>query len=360
MQPRGLESDTKQSSLFAIGIPFIVIASVIVFLRVYVRIRLIRLKLATDDYLIISGAFFTISLSVANMVCGWYGVGKHTPDIPNEDLTPMLKANLATRLLYVVAICLVKFSILVFYHRLDPRRPTRWIVYFLMAWVAALSIVTFFVLLFVCTPPSLFWDPAGQALHPEKCLKQDTQQVFFNINGIMNIVQDFAIYILPMHIVWKLQMPRGQKMALCALLGVGLVAVAAGCVRFYYVLFLSDEADIWYYMADSLNWCSIEIYAAIICSSASTFKVLIKTYLPRVWSSAGSHDKASGTPRAQSDRSYSSRFELKRFGTSSNKSNSNRKYGIEGLTDLGNESEEAIVRPESKMGRDIAVFVTQH
>jgi len=51
---------------------------------------------------------------------------------------------------------------------------------------------------------------------------------------------------------------------------------------------------------------------------------------------------------------------LKRFGTSSNKSNSNRKYGIEGLTDLGNESEEAIVRPESKMDRDIAVFVTQH
>ncbi|KAI4906176.1 hypothetical protein J4E90_010849 [Alternaria incomplexa] len=185
MQPRGLESDTKQSSLFAIGIPFIAIASVVVSLRVYVRVRLIRLKLATDDYLIISGAFFTISLSVANMVCGWCGVGKHTPDISNEDLTPMLKANLATRLLYVVAICLVKFSILVFYHRLDPRRPTRWIVYFLMAWVAALSIVTFFVLLFVCTPPSLFWNPEGQALHPEKCLKQDTQQVFFNINGIM-------------------------------------------------------------------------------------------------------------------------------------------------------------------------------
>ena len=49
MQPRGLESDTKQSSLFAIGIPFIAIASVVVFLRVYVLVRLIRLKLATDD-----------------------------------------------------------------------------------------------------------------------------------------------------------------------------------------------------------------------------------------------------------------------------------------------------------------------
>ena len=37
--------------------------------------------------------------------------------------------------------------------------------------------------------------------------------------------------------------------------------IIASCVRFYYVLFLADEADIWYYMADSLNWCNIEIYA---------------------------------------------------------------------------------------------------
>jgi hypothetical protein len=66
-----------------------------------------------------------------------------------------------------------------------------------------------------------------------------------------------------MFIVWKLQMPRGQKIALCALLCVGMVAVTAGCIRFYYVLFLSNETDIWYYMADSLNWCSIEIYAGI-------------------------------------------------------------------------------------------------
>ncbi|RYO17702.1 hypothetical protein AA0121_g5550 [Alternaria tenuissima] len=313
-----------------------------------------KLCLAVEDYLMLSGALFTISLSIANMICGWYGVGTHTLDIPNEDFPSMLKANLATRLLYVVAICLVKFSILVFYRRLDPRRRTRWIVYFLMAWVAALSIVTFFVLLFVCTPPSLFWNPVGQAEHPEKCLKQTTQQVFFNINGIMNIIQDFAMYILPLFIVWRLQMPQSQKIALCAILCVGLVAVAAGCVRFYYVLFLSNEADIWYYMADSLNWCSIEIYAAIICSTASTFKVLLKTYLPKIWSSAGSHKKSSSGPRALYSRSHSGQFEMKPFRGITNKSISNRKYGVEGLTEIENESEEAIMRSENNMGTTAA------
>jgi len=116
-------------------------------------------------------------------------------------------------------------------------------------------------------------------------------------------------------------------------------------------------------MADSLNWCSIEIYAgmttaqisttrpknvntlsAIICSSASTFKAILKTYLPKVWGSYGSRG-ASSNPRHQYDQSHSGQFNMKPFGaSSSNKSHSNRKYGISDLTEIGNDSEEAIVQ----------------
>jgi len=72
----------------------------------------------------------------------------------------------------------------------------------------------------------------------------------------------------------------------------------------------------------------------------------MKTYLPKVWS----HSERSGgrsfhpTPRSNYDRSHSGQFALKPFGASSNKLHSNRKYGIEGLTEIGNESEEAIVK----------------
>jgi hypothetical protein len=141
-------------------------------------------------------------------------------------MEPLLKANYATRLLYTVALGFVKSSILVFYMRLDPRKFMRWAIYFLLAFVAALSITTFFFLAFVCVPPSLFWDVAGQAAAPEKCLSQPTQQMFFNLNGICNIVQDVSIYLLPIPMLWHLQMPIRQKLALGALFSVGLVAVA--------------------------------------------------------------------------------------------------------------------------------------
>jgi hypothetical protein len=94
-----------------------------------------------------------------------------------------------------------------------------------MGFVAALAITTFFFLAFVCAPPSLFWDTAAQAAAPEKCLSQPTQQMFFNLNGICNIIQDVSIYLLPIPMLWSLQMPLRQKVALGALFSVGLVAV---------------------------------------------------------------------------------------------------------------------------------------
>jgi hypothetical protein len=171
----------------------------------------------------LGGAIFAIGLSVSTMLCECLHVAKtsvrvltthveqvdgmaqacivsapHTPfspsiyantqiavDIPPENLVPLLQANLTTRLTYVVALCLIKFSILVFYLRVDPRKWTRYAVYFLMCNVAGLSIATFFILLFVCSPPSLFWNPVAQAANPDKCMAQPRQQTFFETNGIL-------------------------------------------------------------------------------------------------------------------------------------------------------------------------------
>ena len=94
---------------------------------------------------------------------------------------------------------------------------------------------------------------------------------------------------------------------------------------------------------------------AIICSTASTFKVLLKTHLPKIWNSAGGHEKGSSEPQARYNKSHSGQFEMRPFGGVSNKSISNRKYGVEGLTEIGNESEEAIMRPEGRMVATVAI-----
>ncbi|KAF2020314.1 hypothetical protein BU24DRAFT_419859 [Aaosphaeria arxii CBS 175.79] len=369
---RAIEEGSKQMSMFAVAISFIIITTFVMGVRLHVRLNLVQGGLGLDDILMLVGTIFNLALSAANMICAYYGAGKHTANIPPEDFEPLLKSNLAVRLLYLAALCLVKLSILVFYLRLDHRKFTKYAIYFLIFTVCGLSAATLVILLIICMPTSLYWDVAQQALHPEKCWDLDTQQVFYNAHGILNIIQDAAIYVLPMPMLWKLQIPKRQKVALVALLCVGFVAVAAGCVRFYYVLFLADEADMWWYMADSLNWCSIEIHVAIICGCASTFKVMFKTYLPGIW---GNTMGGSGNPRHQYNQSHSGQFALKPFSNSSTqKSSSNRKYGVGDLTTVGYGSEENIVKDQPgqpgqqehqewengiKMSKDVTIHISE-
>ena len=52
---------------------------------------------------------------------------------------------------------------------------------------------------------------------------------------------------------------------------------------------------------------------------------------------------------------------MKPFGaSSSNKSHSNRKYGVSDLTEIGNDSEEAIVQPGDKLGNKVETAGTGH
>ena len=87
---------------------------------------------------------------------------------------------------------------------------------------------------------------------------------------------------------------------------------------------------------------------AIICSSASTFKAILKAYIPKLWSSS----QPSNPPNVNQgyDRSNDGRFSMKPYGASPlHKSDSNRKYGVTNLTNLTNltviedESEEVMV-----------------
>ncbi|KAK4164572.1 hypothetical protein QBC43DRAFT_48544 [Cladorrhinum sp. PSN259] len=340
---------SNQASVFIVGIVFSVVAITVMALRIYCRLYITQGGLGLDDWLMLAGVICNVGLSAANMVCAWYGAGVHMTDRPLEEwllnYPGLFQSNYANRLLYVLALCFVKMSLLVFYLRVDPRNLTRYAIYFLMFTVIGLTVATVLICIFECWPPALYWDVPAQlsGLAAEKCMNPASRQTFFEANGIINIVQDIGIYLLPVPMLWKLQVPRRQKAALLFLFCIGFVALAAGCVRYSYVLKLADTADIWFYFADSLNWCSIEVYAAIICGSASTFRVLFKTYTPRLWAGSwyGNGVSVEAGSKHPYNKSGSSSFALRTFGQGDDDSRSKRSKNQ--LTGLDSNSEEAIM-----------------
>lgn len=68
-----------------------------------------------------------------------------------------------------------------------------------------------------CIPLKAVWDPRVEGW----CRPHQT--TLWYINGVINIVSDFAILILPLPVIWKLQLPLSQKILLSGIFGLGLL-----------------------------------------------------------------------------------------------------------------------------------------
>ncbi|KAL4864894.1 hypothetical protein BDV12DRAFT_188621 [Aspergillus spectabilis] len=143
-------------------------------------------------------------------------------------------------------------SLLIFYLRLDPRRYVKWAVYYIMFIVMGVSIACFFILAFSCFPSTKFWDVAGTI--KGRCMNANSQQAFYRANGILKILTDTFIYMFPIPMLWGVRISTPP------------IHHAAGGARYDFVRKLANKPDQYYYLADWLNSCSIQIYVAMASS----------------------------------------------------------------------------------------------
>lgn len=117
-----------------------------------------------------------------------------------------------------------KVAILNLYLRIGVQRAFRRLVWACIAVVTATAIGSVTASIFQCTPVRKAWDSdiAGSCI--------DVNALFF-ANAGLDIFQDAFIYILPMRMLYQLQVPRRQKIALMLVFAVGGFVVVTGMVR---------------------------------------------------------------------------------------------------------------------------------
>ncbi|KAL3428758.1 hypothetical protein BDV09DRAFT_203927 [Aspergillus tetrazonus] len=276
--PPGDISENRRAAIFGVGIGFIVFDSIIIALRIYARGFMLR-AVGTDDVLMVIGAILNTGLSVTIMIGSGYGIGKHVLAI-----TPNDTCIWVTRPLYTLSMGLIKMSLLWFYLRLDPRKAMRWAVFSVMFLNVGLSLASFIGALAACNPPSLFWtSPSSRG-----CMAKDARQLFYEVNGVLNIVTDLLTYLLPAPMLYGLQLTWRKKGAILGIFGLGILSIAAACVRYDYYFLL---------LADSLNWCTIEAYVAILCGCAPSLSVLIKSHASTMFGYSNPKPSNSTLPR---------------------------------------------------------------
>lgn len=129
-----------------------------------------------------------------------------------------------------------------------------------MAFVLSFGIGLILQAFLICRPFAKIWDP----LLPGTCGSSKTS---FLADGIINIVIDLTIIILPMPMVWHLQMSQQRKTALTVVFALGILYVIRSGSSRSIILMTSDRV------------CTITIIRVVI---ATQFNVDVVTDIAKV------------------------------------------------------------------------------
>ena len=126
-----------------------------------------------------------------------------------------VKAMLVGQTLSVAAVSLLRASILSLYHHIFRVKLFRLACYVVHGVNFAYFVGTVLAACLICRPISANWDPQAGTCGDEKS--------FDLFIGICNMILDVTVVVLPLPIVWKLQMTRAKKIVLSAIFGMGLM-----------------------------------------------------------------------------------------------------------------------------------------
>ncbi|KAI9762988.1 MAG: hypothetical protein M4579_000051 [Chaenotheca gracillima] len=183
-----------------------------------------------------------------------YGFGKHADDLSHQQLRSAMKYFYISQPLYKVGICSTKLSILTLYSRVFTVAPFLRINLAVKVVVIVYSTVFLFLTIFQCMPVRKAWMKDDV---PGTCISNMGQWFSF---AIINIISDLVIIALPLPLIRRLHLPRGQKIGLSLLFGLGATVKAT-------------------------QWTAIELNVAIVCASLPALKAPFSRLFPRFLSS---------------------------------------------------------------------------
>ncbi|TRX90948.1 hypothetical protein FHL15_008153 [Xylaria flabelliformis] len=206
-------------SNFLVCIIFSAISLFFVVLRVAARIHG-RVKLRFNDYAVMWALFWSLFLAIDSIVIATYGgVGHHFSEIVTlapEILQPMLKTVWIGQISWALANTGVKLSIIDFYVTLfGTNHKFRKISYSLMGAVGIYCLLVIFIAFLLCRPLAFAWDTTIPGGH---C---GNRKSAFLASGIVNLILDISVIVLPLPMLWGLHMPIHRKISLTLLFSVG-------------------------------------------------------------------------------------------------------------------------------------------
>ncbi|KAF3904770.1 hypothetical protein ABW20_dc0102557 [Dactylellina cionopaga] len=235
-------TDLKTGAAAEVILPLL--ATFGIFLRFHIRIKN-SISIKWDDYFILLSLPFTWALWAIWVYITVSIVPSTISSLPLSRLSRFLLWLWIHDLFNVLAVMLIKFSIILFYLRAFA--TTRKAKYWLYA-IFLLSVVQFFMRLaniFVsCFPLKDTWENPWHCPSPDNG-GSDYLHKLTIITESFGLVTEFALLAYPVPFVWKSHLRVSKKLALCVVFFTGFVTCATQAVRIYVLeMYLYHPSDL--------------------------------------------------------------------------------------------------------------------
>ncbi|KAF2843083.1 hypothetical protein M501DRAFT_1012451 [Patellaria atrata CBS 101060] len=245
---------------------------VFIFLRIYAKLTVSRLW-GWDDWTCLVGWLAIVVHDIITFTVLDQGIGKHMWDVPvSSQDKAYLQRIFSTGCLYTVSSFFVKMSLFFLYLRIfNPNKITRWLVY---GGMVVCAVFYSACLIINCV---IYLPGPGQADSYEIWVqravngsKHGTSLVL--AQSIFGFISDTYLLIVPVQLIFKLQLPLSRKIGVSAIFATGLIAVACSIVsivyrvRAYREVMGSTYGDQTWYGAPVFILSSAEISTGIVCS----------------------------------------------------------------------------------------------
>ncbi|SPN98900.1 related to integral membrane protein pth11 [Cephalotrichum gorgonifer] len=292
-------SEYNGAALVATSIAFLALSWTSVILRGYVRIFMTN-GLQPDDWLMIVAQLnFTVSCTFILLGVG-RGLGRHNQALDQATEIDSLKWQALATATYIINMMFIKLSIGIFLLRLAVQKVYRYILWASLVIITIWSLVLFFWNIFQCKPVEAQWD---YAMIGGECVSITEVVAAAYALSVMTILSDWLYALLPIPMLWKVDMTRQAKLTVILILGLGIFASIATLIRLKFLADLEQTDDILFAGTDAMVWTLVEPGVAIVAASLATIRPLLRAMRIRGFDSTGRSGAKSGGVRSGTSRS---------------------------------------------------------
>ncbi|KAH8198208.1 hypothetical protein TruAng_007635 [Truncatella angustata] len=264
-----------------------ILSTLAVGLRFFTRLHLLN-TFGYEDFFMAVSQVLTMGSAVAIGLESKWGLGRHQWTISDEFTIPYMKAFYSSVVVYNVAACFLKISILFQYRRIFAGRTMQRLTLIGLIFETVWAVTLSFLLPLTCIPVAAFWDTSIEG----HCLNQ--LHIWY-LMAAMNLATDFIIFGMPIPVINRLHLAKKQKIMLMLVFCLGFFTCIISVIRLRTLNIAANTTDPTWDNADAAIWSFLELIIGVLAACLPTLRPLYAKVLPHLFGSTTSQTGPSSS-----------------------------------------------------------------